>query len=1020
MIDRLAQASVDRRGLVLAVTAAATVAAVVVGLDLRLDALPDLTNNQVLVLTRAQALTPEEVERLVTRPLELSLAGAPGLVEVRSLSRYGISSITAIFQDDVDAYRARQLVSERLASAALPAGVERPELGPLSGGLGEIFHLTLSSTERPLTELHELGRYRVAPLLKTVPGVVEVNAWGGAQRVLWVNASPATLASRGVTLEALQGALQRSIGATAGGALPQGDGQVLVRAVARPPTAAELEAYRVRPALRLGELARVEEGQALRLGAATAEGRGETLYLMVQMLRDANALEVMRGLTAQMDAVRAALPSDVEVHVVYDRAALVRGTLRTVGKNLAEGGLLVMLVLMVFLGNLRAGLLVASVIPLSMAFATAGMRLLGIPGNLMSLGALDFGLLVDGAVVLVEGVFHLVAHRPAPDRPDLRAQVREVAGSSARPIFFAVMVILLVYLPVLSLTGVDGKLFRPMAMTVVLALSAALLLTFTYLPAAASLWLRARDVPHRAPLVVRFLERRFPPVARALAGRPRAVAVGAVLALLGGGAALRSLGVEFTPTLDEGDLVVQTTRRADISLDDAVAEAGALESLLRTQVPEVRSVVSRIGSPAVATDIMGFEQADVFVGLAPRAQWRPGLTREALMREVELLLQARDPGANASLTQPIQMRFNELLGGAVTDMVVSLTGESLDDLARTADAVARAIEGANGVSDVKVLAPPAVPVLTVRPRPLDASQAGLDPGAVLQAVQALKVGLPLGVAYDGQVPIPLALRLEAPPDAALLDGLSLPTDEGRLVPLRRVADVERALAPSLISHRNGARRLLVGFNVRGADLQTAVDAATARVQAQVTVPAGVALAWGGQLESLRAATARLAVVVPLVLLAIAAVLVLAFRSLRTATIIFLHVPFSGVGGALALVLRGLPLSLPAVIGFIALSGVAVMNGVVLLTRVKEREGSGQRSGEAALGAVLERARPVLMTATVAALGFLPMMLAQGPGSEVQRPLATVVVGGLITSTALTLLVLPSLYPLLAARKGTSR
>ncbi|MBE2250284.1 MAG: efflux RND transporter permease subunit [Myxococcus sp.] len=1015
MIRRLVEGSVDARGWVTVITLLLAGAALVVGLRLRLDALPDLTNNQVIVLTPTPGLNPEEVERLVTRPIEVALGGVPHLVEQRSLSLSGISSVTVVFEQGVSPWLARQMTTERLSGLELPT-LARPQLAPLTGGLGEIFHLTLSSPSRTPAELLELATYRVAPLLKSVSGVVEVNSWGGAVRTWDVIADDARLSARGLTLAHLKQALEGATGVAAGGALPSGPSQVLLRGQARPERPGELGAAVVfGNSVRVGDVAEVREGQRLRLGAATANGQGETVYLMAQMLRDANALEVMDRLHGRMPQVRAVLPADVRVDVVYDRSTLVRATLKTVATNLLEGGLLVVAVLLLFLGSMRAGLLVASVIPLSMAFATAAMALLDIPGNLMSLGALDFGLLVDGAVVLVEGLFHGLS-RDEPLGPEgMRARVRSIAGKSARPVFFSVLVILLVYVPVLSLTGVDGTLFRPMALTVVFALSAALVLSLTWVPAVASLALRPKDVPRRPPPLVRFVDWLYPKVlAPGLARRP-AVAAGALGLLFVGGVLAARLGVEFTPQLDEGDLIIQTVRAPDISLEEAVRAGTRTEATVRAAFPEVAQIVSRIGSPAVATDLMGVDQADVFVQLRPREAWRAGYTRERLVSELEATLQAAEPDVEFSFTQPIQMRFNELLGGAVTDVAVSIYGEDLAQLRALADQVAARVAQVPGAADVRVLAPPSVPLITVRPRALDAATAGFSARDVLDAVQAVRVGLDVGLTFDGPVPIPLRLKTAGAANAWSLDSLPLPVAAGGVVPLSRVADVTRSEGPALISRRNGERRLVVGFNVRGADLGTAVAGAQAAVEG-LSLPSGFRLEWGGQYENLKEATGRLAVVVPVVLIGILALLAFTFSQLRPALFVFSLVPFAGIGGALALWVRDMPVSLPAAIGFIALSGIAVMNGVVWVSRALELVDAGVAPLLAAEQAALERARPVLMTALVAAFGFLPMMVATGVGAEVQRPLATVVVGGLASSTLLTLLVLPALFPLVVGAR----
>ncbi|MFT3923765.1 MAG: CusA/CzcA family heavy metal efflux RND transporter [Myxococcales bacterium] len=1016
MIAGLTQFAVQRRGLVLVGTLLAALIALWPALRLPLDALPDLTNNQVVVLTTASGFSPEEVELSVTRPLEVALSGLPGITEQRSISRYGISSITVVFDDAVDPWRARQMVSERLVSAPLPPDVRAPAIAPLSGGLGEVYHLTLSSASRTPVELLELATLHVAPLLKSVAGIVEVNSWGGAQRTLDVVVEPSALAARGLPLRELELALRDAVGVAAGGAVAARGGQVLLRSQARPRTASELaDAVVAQPMVRARDLGEVREGTVLRLGAATANGRGETVYLMAQMLRDENALEVLERVHARMPEVRAALPEDVRVDVVYDRSELVRGSLRTVFTNLAEGGSLVMAVLLVFLGSFRAGLIAASVIPLSMVFATAVMSLGGMPGNLMSLGALDFGLLVDGAIVLVEGVFH-AAPPEAGER--WRAHVLDVTRRSARPVFFSVLVILMVYVPVLALTGTDGKLFRPMAITVVLALLFALVLSLTWVPALLASWLGPCHVPAHEPWIVRGLERVHGAALSRLLGRRWPV----VLATLGlvslGWFVGQRRGVEFTPQLDEGDMVIQTTRAPDISLERSVADSLQLERVLRAGVPEVTQVVTRIGSPAVATDIMGFEQADVFVKLAPHTAWRAGFGRDELVRDMERVLAAEAPGGEPSFTQPIQMRFNELLGGAVTDVAVSLYGEDLSELRRQADLLAAAFKGVTGAADVRVLAPPAVPLLTVRPRAVATAQVGLRAQDVLSTASAVRVGLEFGQTWQGPLRVPLRLLLAGSPDAAAMASLPLPLPQGGSVPLAQVAELEQGSTPGLINRRNGQRRLIIGFNVRGADLATVVHAAQRAAASASKLPPGYHLEWGGQYASLTAASRQLAWLVPGVLGLVLALLTLTFKNLRAACTVFSLVPLAAVGGVLLLALRDMPISLPAAVGFIALTGIAVMNGVVWMARALELEQGKADPEEVARTAARERARPVLMTALVAALGFVPMMISRGIGAEVQRPLATVVVGGLFTSTLLTLFVLPVLYPLLSgALKG---
>ncbi len=1031
MIQAIVRWSVRHRVLVVGTTLALMVVGALVGMFLKFDALPDTTNNQVLVLTRAPGLTPEEVERLVTRPIEVGMGGLPGLIEQRSLSRYGISSVTAVFEDGVDTYRARQMVQERLTTMSFPGGVSAPELGPVTGGLGEIFHFTLDSPRRSPSELLELAQFKVAPMLRSVQGVVEVNTWGGDQRVLEVKVDPVRLAARGLTLDDVRDALENATGTAPGASLPAGSGQTLLRAVALPKTAGDLgyalvfrRGSELHP-VRLSEVAEIAMGSSTRIGAATENGKGETVYVMAQMLRGENALDVMKRLKKQMVEVRKIVPEDVYVDVVYDRSKLVEGTLATVFKNLLEGGLLVIAVLFLMLGSWRAGLLVASAIPLSMLGATAAMVAFDIPGNLMSLGALDFGLIVDGAVVMVEAVFHGVDRSAYPlgDRKRCRElwveHVEKVTGTVAQPVFFSVLIILLVYVPVLSLTGVDGKMFRPMALTVVFALAASLVLSLTFIPAATALFLRPRDVPERAPFLVRWIEKGYLPLLRSSGARPWVVAAGSVVLLLVGGLFFARAGSEFVPQLDEGDLVIQTTRAADVSLETAISEAGKLEAVMMEKVPEVKEVVSRIGSPAVATDIMGLEQADVFVLLRPRDTWRPGVDKARIIEEIDRAAKSVNAAAEVSFTQPIQMRFNELLGGSVADVTISIYGDDLAELDRLAALTAGVAGKVPGAADTRVIAPPAVSLLEVRPRPLDASRAGFTVKSLLEAVQAIRTGLEVGATYDGALRVPILLRLGGGANAFTLSDLAIPGASGGLVPLGRVADVEMTSSPSMVSRQDGERRIVVGFNVRGADLGTVVEQAEKAVAAGVKLPRGYRFEWGGQYETLVDAKRRLAIVIPAVLALIVAVLLFAFRSLKPALLIFLNVPFASVGGMIVLALRGMPVSISAAVGFIALSGIAVLNGVVLMSRLLALEEEGKGPAEAAMSAARERARPVLMTALVAALGFVPMMLATGVGAEVQRPLATVVVGGLVTSTILTLLVLPSLYPWLSriGRRG---
>lgn len=1022
-VERLVAAAIRQRGWVLLVVAFAALGSLWMARRLELDALPDVTGNQVVVLTMAPGLTPSEVERLVTRPIEAALGGLPGLEEQRSLSRYGISSIVLVFDDDVDPWLARQQATERLATLGeMPEGVATPELAPFTGGLGEVFQITLTSREHSLAELYELVRLGLAPQLRAVPGVVEVNAWGGQRRTLDVVADPVRLSRYGMTLAELTDVLRESTGAVAGATLPAGPGQTLLRGVYWPRAAEELRGLGLRsaamgpdaPPLRLAEIADVREGHEPRIGAATHQGRSECVYVMVQMLRGDNALALMERLHAELPTLRASLPAGVELDIVYDRSELVRRTLRTVAKNLLEGAALVILVLFLMLGSVRAGLIVAAIIPLSMLGAVAGMVFLRVPGNLMSLGAIDFGLLVDGAVVMVERTYHELAGAERVER--LRARMTTAMQTVARPMTFSVVVIALVYVPILTLEGVDGKMFRPMAITVVFALITSLVLALTAIPAAVAAWLRPEHVPTREPWLVRAMARLYRPVLERAVRHPVLVLVASLLLLGAGGWAFAQSGRSFVPQLDEGDLVIQTMRPSDVSIETAVREALRLERVVLEAAPEVRSVSSRIGSPEVATDIMGLEQADVFVRLGPRETWREGLTRERLIEEIEHAIESGAPGSEPSFTQPIQMRFNELVGGSVTDVVVAVYGEDIERTRAVAERIQAIVQAVPGATDTRILAPPAVSLLEVRPRLLEAARLGFSTAEVLDLALALRVGIDVGTTWDGPTRIPIRLRLQHGSDAFTLAETMIPTPSGDVVALARIVELVHLETPALVNRHNAQRRVLVGFNVRGAELGDVVLAAQAAVERQLENTTGVRLHWGGQYAQLESARQRLAIVIPAVLLGVWILLLIVFRAFRPAAVIFLNVPFAVVGGILALWSRDLSVSISAAIGFIALSGIAVLNGVVLMSSVLQHERAGRSPAEAALESARERMRPVLMTAMVAALGFLPMALATGVGAEVQRPLATVVVGGLVTSTLLTLLILPSLYPWIAGRR----
>lgn len=1015
ILERIVEVSARRPRWVLGFLAAAVAGGLYLASNLKLDALPDVTGNQVIVLTRAPGLSPVEVEQQVTRVIELATGSVPGLEEQRSVSRYGISSVTLLFEEGANILHARQFVQERLITVgeALPPDAQQPEIGPLTGGLGEIFQFSLSSNTRGLDELLEIARYDLGPVLRAVPGIVEVNSWGGKVRTLDVVADPVKLARWNLTLRDLEDVLARSVKVAPGATLrTDGTGQAFLRGIIRPTSPEELAQLVVRPRngdrppVRVRDIGDVIVDHEVRTGAATLDGEGEVVYVMLQMLRGANALEVMDRVHDQLDTVRELLPADVKLDIAYDRSNLVWATIRTVTENLVSGGLLVVLVLFLMLGSFRAGLLTALVIPLSMLGALAGMVLLGVPGNLMSLGAIDFGLLVDGAVVKVESFFESSEGQHGSWTDRIAHNAKQVAG----PVTISVLIIILVYAPILLLRGVDGRLYRPMATTVVLALVTALILAITFIPAASVIFLRKKDLPEKEPWLARQFRRAYTPALSGCLARPGLVTLG--------GAVLIALGVllflraerSFVPQLDEGDLVIQTTRRPDISIEGAIDGSTRLERALMP-IPEVRHVASRIGSPAVATDIMGLEQADVFVDLAPKSAWRPGLTKSALIELIEARLAEIDPEGDPVFTQPIQMRFNELLGGDIADVSANIYGRNLARLRDLAEQVAERLKSVDGAEDIRIASPPDVPTVDVRPRPVMSAQLGFTGDDVLRSVMAVEKGVEVARTYDGRVPVPVRVRVRADGSTTDFASLRIPTPRGELVPIERAAVIEQRETPSLVAHHGGNRRIVIGFNVRGRGLGAVVKDAQADL-ADFELPEGYRIEWGGQFETLKSAQRRLAVVTPIALATITLLLLWLFRDWRPAAFVLLNIPVATVGGLVALNLRGLPLSISAAVGFIALSGIAVLNGVVLFTRVQQLEKAGETDPrQIAESAGENRLRPVLMTALTDAIGFLPMMLATGIGAEVQRPLATVVVGGLVTSTFLTLFILPAVYTL---------
>ncbi len=1003
-VNRLIEASVRHRYLVLLLTLLGVVGGLGALGRMTFDAFPDLTNVQVQVLTTAPGLAAEEVELQVTLPVERSLGGLAGIEELRSVSRPGVSSVSVVFADGTDPWLARQMVKEQVdvARGDIPEGAGTPELAPPTTGLGEVYQFTLASDDLEPFELYRVFERDVAPRLRAVDGVVEVNAWGGALPQVDLILDPYALVARDLTFTDVQDAVEGALAVTSGGDVTYGSDRVSVRAIANPTDVEDLQDLVLRDdehgRIRLGDVATVREAGSLTVGLGTADAQGEVIFGMVQLLAGGDARSVVEEVRETAADVRETLPDGVRLEVVYDRGKLVDNTLETVTHSLVEGGLLVIVVLLILLGDLRAGAIVASVIPLSMLGAFTGLSALGISGNLMSLGAIDFGLVVDGTIVVVEGIvaLHIVQGE------DFASAVTRRTQSLSQPVVFAVGILILVYLPVLGMVGTEGKLFRPMALTVLFALATALVLSFTYVPAIASLVVKPSG--HHDTLLVRALKAVYRPIAQRLVDHPRlagGAAVGAVLLSVVLGA---NLGVEFVPRLEEGDLVIQTARLPSISPAEARREAMRIEGLVR-QFPEVERIASRTGSPALATDPMGLEEADILVLLKPRDEWTTADSLDGLVSAMSDVLEAEAPGPEYTFTQPIEMRFNELLEGITSDVGVQIYGPDLDTLVRLGAEVSAVLDTVEGAADVKAPTVDGMPGIDLEIEPGQLARLGARSQDLHGLVAGLKRGVEAGDLVRGAFRDPVVLKVDLPGDVALAD---LPfARAGGHATLGDVGSVSEGVRPAVIRREAGSRRVLVQANVRGRDLGGFVTEARAKV-GQIELPDGYWVEWSGAYEQLQAAARRTALTVPLVLGLILVVLYYAFGAWKPALLIFLEVPAAASGGVAMLLLRDLPLSMSAIVGFIALSGVAVMNGIVLIARTQELHVTeGARA--AALQSSLERFRPVLMTALVAGIGFLPMALATGVGAEVQRPLASVVIGGLCTSTPLTLLVLPALY-----------
>jgi cobalt-zinc-cadmium resistance protein CzcA len=1011
MLTKLIDLCLRHRPVVLIATLVLVVSGLLSFRQMPFDAFPDTTPVQVQVNTVAPALSPLEVERQITFPLEQAISGLPGLTEVRSVSKFGFSQVTAIFDDGTDVYLARQVVGERIDPVRLPEGVEQPALGPVTTGLGEVFQYLVRSDTLSARELRTLHHWVIRPQMVQVPGVAEINTWGGYEKQYHVVVDPARLVAHELTLDDVAEALRRDNRNTGGGILDQsGEGQ-LIQGRGLVGGVADLDAIVLASVdgtpIHLGDVADVRVDHEIRRGAVTAEGEGEAVLGLGFMLMGENSREVTARLEERLDEVRASLPDEVELTPVYSRTDLVGQVLDTIQENLLEGALLVIAVLFLLMGNLRAGVIVALAIPLSMLFAFNAMLRFGVAGTLMSLGAIDFGLVVDSSVILVENA----AAKLEGDTSgrSVRDVVRDAAVEVRRPTLFGELIIAVVYLPILFLEGVEGKLFRPMALTVIFALAGSMLLSVTLMPVLASYALKKGKKEPKTSKLLGALQRLYRPALRWALRDRRVVLSGAAAIVVGAGLLASQLGAEFVPRLREQALVINTVRMSGVSLSESIRYGNQIErTLLEAYPDEIAHIWTRTGTGEVATDPMGIELSDVFITLTPRDEWTKGETQDELVEAMSETLEGL-PGMRSIFTQPIEMRVNEMISGVRADVAVKLFGDDFDILRAKAEEVQQAIERIPGAADVSTEQLTGQALLAIEVDREAAGRLGVPAGEVLETVEALGTRK-VGEVIEGQRRFDLVLRLDEDQrsSAEAVGAILLRARSGALVPLSRVAAIELVDGPSTIQREWAKRRVIVQANVRGRDIDSFVgDVRTAL--AGIDLPEGYYPRLGGQFENLERARDRLMIVVPLALLLVFALLYLTYGRALDALRVFTGVPFGAVGGVLALWLRDMPFSISAGVGFVALSGVAVLGDIVLVSRARQLEKRGLSRLEAIEKAAATRLRPVLMTAAVAALGFIPMALNTGVGAEVQRPLATVVIGGMITSTIATLLVLPTLY-----------
>ena len=1036
MFQKLIDYSISHKLVIGVLTLALVVWGIVSLVRLPFDSTPDITDNQVQVITQAPSLGAQEVEQNITTPIEMALANIPRLQERRSISRSGLSVITLVFDDDADIYWARSQVSQVLETATkeLPKNTDT-EMGPIATALGEIYHYTVRAKKGyehkySLTQLRTIQDWIVRKQLSGTPGVAEVSGWGGYVKQYEVAVNTDLLNANNLTVSDVYDALEKNNANAGGSYIEQNSNQYYIRGIGVVKSLDDIANIPVKTVngvpVKVGDIAKVQQGHATRFGAVTRNGEGEVVAGIAIMLKGENFQEVSKHVKERIAQIQKSLPEGVVIEPFIDRTNLVDRVEGTIAHNLIEGGIIVIFVLVIFLGNFRAGLVVASVIPLSMLFAFGMMKTFGIDGNLMSLGAIDFGMIVDSAVIIVEAVVAHINKKNVPfclTRKQMDEEVHFSASRIRQSAAFGEIIIMIVYVPLMTLVGIEGKMFRPMALTVFFAILGAFILSLTYVPMASSVFL-SRKIHTKETFsdrMIKKLQGWYRPILEWVLAQNKNVITGAVALFCVSVVGFKFLGGEFIPSLEEGDFAVEMSMAQGTSLSQMVESCTKAEKLLKAKYPEIKQVVSRIGSAEIPTDPMPVERADIMISLKPKAEWTSAKTTDELMEKMEETLKTI-PGLEAEISQPIQMRNNELLTGIKQDVAIKIFGDDLDVLTQQAEKIEKLIKNVNGVSGIFVEQVSGLPQIQVKYNHERMAEYGVSVEDVNQVLESTFAGAVAGAVYEGDKKFDLVVRMDGNNrNVETLQNLSVPVQGKGVVPLSQISDIVYESAPAQVSHENGARRIYVGFNVKGRDIESTVREIQSLLDQKIKLPEGYYYNYGGEFQNLQSATKRLMLVVPVALIVILLLLYATVKNVRESLFVFSAIPLAAIGGVWALWLRGMPFSISAGVGFIALFGVAVLNGIVLIGQMNQiqREQQGLASQvptnteemihHRIIESCMIRLRPVLMTALVASMGFLPMAISHGDGAEVQRPLATVVIGGLITSTLLTLLVLPAIY-----------